>query len=110
MEITTIEPCCQPLMAQPLSGEEAEVLAAGFRVLSDPVRLRLLSMIANAPAGEVCACDLAGPLDRSQPTISHHLAVLTAAGLLSREQRGRWAWFEVVPERLDVLRSALAQS
>ena len=78
-----------------------------FKLLADPVRLRLLSIVATAPTGEVCACDLTEPLDRSQPTVSHHLSALTDAGLLHREKRGRWAWYRVVPERLAVLRDAL---
>ena len=88
-----------------LGEDEAEELAAAFKVLADPVRLRLLSMVANA--GEACACDLADPVSRSQPTISHHMALLTEAGLVSREQRGRWAYYRVVPARLNVLRDAL---
>ena len=76
-------------------------------MLADPIRLRLLSMIA-AYGGEMCACDLVAPLGRSQPTISHHLSILTDAGLLERTQRGKWAWFKVVPERIAILRDALA--
>jgi ArsR family transcriptional regulator len=83
-------------------------LAAAFKVLADPVRLRLLSMVATAPAGEACACDLVLPLGRSQPTVSHHLTMLVDAGLLTRERRGKWAWYRVVPERLALLRDALA--
>ena len=80
-------------------------MAGAFKVLADPVRLRLLSLVAGAE--ELCACDLVAPPGRAQPTISHHLAVLTTACLLTREQRGRWAWYRVVPERLAVLRDAL---
>ena len=101
------EGCCTPLAISPLSGEQAAGLAPMFKALGDPVRLRLLSMIANAPGGEGCACDLIGPLGRSQPTVSHHLSVLTDAGLITREKRGRWAWYRVVPDRLAVLRDAL---
>lgn len=100
-------PCCAPLAEEPLSEADAADLAATFRLLADPVRLRLLSIVAAAPAGEVCACDLTGPLERSQPTVSHHLGLLTEAGLLEREKRGRWAWFRVVPERLAGLRDVL---
>lgn len=102
-----IEACCDPVLAEPLGTAEAEDLASGFKVLADPVRLRLLSLIANAPNREMCACDLVGPSDRSQPTVSHHLSILSEAGLLTREQRGKWAWFRVVPERVAVLRDAL---
>jgi ArsR family transcriptional regulator, arsenate/arsenite/antimonite-responsive transcriptional repressor len=76
--------------------------------LSDPARLRLLSMVASSPDGEVCACDLVEPSGKSQPTVSHHLAVLVEAGLITREKRGRWAWYSVVPERLNELHDALA--
>jgi ArsR family transcriptional regulator len=102
-----IEVCCEPVLDAPLSEEEAADLAAAFKVLADPARLRLLSLIASADGAEACACDLVEPLGRSQPTISHHLSVLTGAGLVLREQRGRWAWYRVVPERLAVLRDAL---
>jgi ArsR family transcriptional regulator len=103
-----IEECCSPLLEDPIGVTEAETLAAGFKVLSDPVRLRLLSLIANAPGGEVCACDLTEPVGRSQPTVSHHLSILVGAGLVEREQRGKWAWYRVVPERVEVLRGALS--
>jgi ArsR family transcriptional regulator len=108
VETDVIEACCAPVLAETLSADEAEQLAAAFKVLADPVRLRLLSMIASSSDGEMCACDLVEPLDRSQPTISHHLSVLAAAGLLTRQQRGKWAWFSVVPDRVAVLREALA--
>jgi ArsR family transcriptional regulator len=103
-----IEECCSPLLVDPISNSDAETLAAGFKVLSDPVRLRLLSLIANEPGGEVCACDLTAPVERSQPTVSHHLSILVGAGLIEREQRGKWAWYRVVPERVEVLRGALS--
>lgn len=102
-----IATCCEPVLDAALSEAAADALAAAFKVMADPVRLRLLSLIANADRAEACACDLATPVGRSQPTVSHHLAVLTDAGLLTREQRGRWAWYRVVPERLAVLRDAL---
>jgi ArsR family transcriptional regulator len=103
----TIVACCEPLQAEALSEQQAVQLAAAFRVLADPVRLRLLSLVATAPDGEACACDLVEPVGRSQPTVSHHLGVLTDAGLLEREQRGRWAWFRAQPTTLSVLRDAL---
>ena len=107
MKAHAIDVCCAPLTQDVLSPDDAEELAAMFKLLADPVRLRLLSIVATAPAGEVCACDLTEPLDRSQPTVSHHLGALTDAGLLEREKRGKWAWFRVVPERLAMLRDAL---
>lgn len=82
-------------------------MAAGFKMLSDPVRLRILSLIANSADQQLCACDLPAVLERSQPTVSHHLALLTQAGLLTREQRGKWAWFRVEPEKVGILRRAL---
>ncbi len=99
--------CCAPVLQAPLREADAEELAAAFKVLADPVRLRLLSLIA-ARDGETCACELVDVLDRTQPTISHHLAVLHDAGLLSREKRGRWVWYRTVPERLAALRDSLA--
>lgn len=99
--------CCPPLR-RVLDEDDAHALATTLKALADPARLRLVSMIASADDGWACACDLPGPLDRSQPTISHHLSVLVKAGLLEREQRGKWAWFRVRPERLEELRSALS--
>ena len=81
-----------------------------LKAIADPARLRLLSMIAAAPDGEACACDFPGPLGRSQPTVSHHLTQLVRAGLVTREQRGKWAWFRVSPERIAALRDCLGPS
>jgi ArsR family transcriptional regulator len=105
----TVEPvvCSPPLTAAPLREADAAALARGFAALADPVRLRLFSMLAAAD-GEVCACAFVDALDRSQPTVSHHLKVLADAGLVVADKRGRWVWYSVVPERLDTLRSALA--
>jgi ArsR family transcriptional regulator len=108
-QIATIAPeCCASLLTDPLSDDDAEALAAGFAALADPVRLRLLNLIAQA--GTICSCDLTGPLGRSQPTVSHHTKILTEAGLITGEKKGRWVWWQVVPDRLEALRSALAQS
>ena len=107
MQVKPIVACCEPVLTSSLSEGEADDLAGGFKVLADPVRLRLLSLIATAEGGEACSCDLVEVLGRSQPTVSHHLTVLTEAGLVTREQRGKWAWFRVVPDRLAVLREAL---
>ncbi len=95
------------MTAGALDEDQASELAAAFKVLADPARLRLLSMVASAEAGEACACDLVEPVGRSQPTVSHHLSALVDAGLLAREKRGRWAWYRVVPERLVALQAAL---
>lgn len=102
------ESCCPAVLASPLSDQEATELAGSFAVLADPVRLRLLSLLASAPAGEACVCELVEPLGRSQPTVSHHLKVLADAGLIAGDKRGRWVWYRVVPERVDLLRSVLA--
>ena len=110
MGMPRIQTCCEPFLTEPLDEGDAEELAAGFKVLADPVRLQLLSLIGNAPAGEMCACDLVEPTGRSQPTVSHHLSILTEAGLVTREQRGKWAYFRVDHERVAVLRDALATS
>lgn len=98
--------CCDPVLEAPLSSDEAETLAAAFRAVADPVRLRLLSLVAAS--GEACVCDLPALVDRSQPTVSHHLKILHEAGLVTREQRGRWSWWAVVPERVAALQAALA--
>jgi ArsR family transcriptional regulator len=99
--------CCPTIGEAPLNEADAAELARGFAALSDPARLRVLSLLASAEAGEVCACDLVAPVGRSQPTVSHHLKVLTEAGLVVGDKRGRWIWYRVVPERLEQLRAAL---
>jgi ArsR family transcriptional regulator, arsenate/arsenite/antimonite-responsive transcriptional repressor len=91
----------------PLDADEASALAEALRVVADPARLRLLSLLGAAPGGEGCVCNLTEPLGLSQPTVSHHLKVLADAGLVEREQRGKWAYFRLVPERLELLRRAL---
>lgn len=108
VKVQPIEVCCSPVTAGVLTEDEAAELAGVFKVLGDPARLRLLSMVASAEAGEACACDLVEPVGRSQPTVSHHLALLVEAGLLTREKRGRWAWYRIVPERLAAVRDVLA--
>ncbi len=102
----TIEACCDPVLEAPLDEENAARLAGWFKVLSDPARLRLLSLIADGE--ETCACDLVEPLGVSQPTVSHHLKVLYEAGLVDREKRGRWVYYRPVPESLAVLSNLLA--
>lgn len=99
--------CCTPIGAAPLTEDDASELAAVFKALADPVRLRLLSIVASAAAGEACACDLTAPVGRSQPTVSHHMAVLVDVGLVHREQRGRWAWYRLNPEKVAAVRAAL---
>ena len=99
--------CCPPLTCTVLDDEQATALAARLKALADPVRLRLVSILACSDSGEICACDLPALLGRSQPTVSHHLKVLTDAGLLAREQRGKWAWFTLAADGLDEVRAAL---
>ncbi|MFW2382235.1 MAG: metalloregulator ArsR/SmtB family transcription factor [Acidimicrobiales bacterium] len=100
------EPCCAPITDTPLSEADADALARSLKVLADPIRLRLVSIIATS--GEACACDLPAMLDRSQPTISHHLSLLVRAGILEREQRGKWAWFTTNREEIAAITAALS--
>ena len=103
--MTDTDACCPSVLTAPLAEAEAEVLARGFAALADPVRLRLLSMIAAAD--EVCACDLLQPLGKSQPTVSHHTKALAEAGLIEGEKRGRWVYWRIKADRLGALRRAL---
>jgi len=102
---TASAPCCAPLTAAVLGEKDAAELAPVFAALSDPVRLRLLSIVAAE--GEVCSCHLEGPLAKSQPTISHHTRVLSDAGLITGEKRGRWMWWRVAPGQMQRLRELL---
>jgi ArsR family transcriptional regulator len=97
--------CCPSVVEAPLGEQEASDLARVLAALADPVRLRLLSIVASRV--EVCSCDLEGPLGKSQPTVSHHTKVLAEAGLLVGEKRGRWVWWRVEPDRLTAVRKAL---
>jgi ArsR family transcriptional regulator, arsenate/arsenite/antimonite-responsive transcriptional repressor len=102
---TNAASCCPALTVSALSKQDATELAPVFAALSDPVRLRLLSIVASE--GEVCSCNLEGPLNKSQPTISHHTRVLSEAGLLVGEKRGRWTWWRIVPGQMQRLRDLL---
>lgn len=99
--------CWAPLARTPLGAEDAVVLARTLKAIADPARLRLLSLIAAHEGGEACVCDLTAPLGLSQPTVSHHLKVLVDAGLLTRDKRGVWAYFSLVPGALDSLAEVL---
>ncbi|MER7486452.1 metalloregulator ArsR/SmtB family transcription factor [Streptomyces sp. NPDC126497] len=101
--------CCPGLLTAPLDEGQAVELARVFKALGDPVRLRLLSMIASRPGGEVCVCDLTPAFDLSQPTISHHLKLLRQAGLIDCERRGTWVYYRLVPEMTDRLASILTR-
>ena len=99
--------CCTPLTGGVLGEDAAERLARAFRALGDRHRVRLLSMIAAAPGGEACICDLTAPVGLSQPTVSHHMKQLVEAGLVSRDQRGKWAYYRIVPQAMTALSSTL---
>ena len=99
--------CRIPLVREPLTPEAATALARSLKALADPARLRLLSLVAAHEGGEACVCDLTEPVGLSQPTISHHLKVLVDAGLLTRDKRGVWAYYSLVPGALDALADLL---
>jgi ArsR family transcriptional regulator len=101
------EPCCASVLAAPLGVDAAAELARGFSALADPVRLRVLSILAASPDGEVCGCDLVEPLARSQPTVSHHLKILSDAGLVRGERRGKWVWYSLDRVRLAELQATI---
>jgi len=102
LELTAVETvaCCSPLMSTPLSQEAAEGIAPLLKALADPVRLRLMSLVAAHENAEACVCDLNDAFDLSQPTISHHLKVLHQVGLLDRSKRGTWVYYRARPEAL----------
>lgn len=100
--------CCSPVTAGVVTDEAAEALARMFKALGDPTRVKLLSMIAAAPEGEACICDMTEPVGLSQSTVSHHMKLLVEAGLATREQRGKWAYYRVAPDVLRSLASALS--
>ncbi len=103
-----VEACSAPLAEEVPSVGDAETLSRQFAALADPVRLRLVSLLATADGGAACACDLVAPVGKSQPTVSHHLKVLADAGLVTSQRRGRNVWYGVVPAALEALRAALA--
>lgn len=95
--------CCSPVVGQVISAAAAVTLAAGLKALAEPNRLRLVSLVAAHDGQEACVCDLTEPIGLSQPTVSHHLRILVEAGILAREQRGRWAYYRLVPDALAEL-------
>jgi ArsR family transcriptional regulator len=101
------EVCCAPVARGILDAEEAHGLARMFKALGDPTRVRLLSLIAAHPQREACICDLIEPVGLSQPTVSHHMKQLVDVGLVTREQRGRWAFYRLVEDTLTALSGAL---
>jgi ArsR family transcriptional regulator len=105
---TDLAACCSPVTGGILTEDAAERLAHVFKALSDPTRVRLLSLIAAADDGEACICDLTEPVGLSQPTVSHHMKLLVDAGLIHREQRGKWAYYRVVQDALSALAAVLS--
>ncbi|MEO6999001.1 MAG: metalloregulator ArsR/SmtB family transcription factor [Terracoccus sp.] len=101
------EGCCLPVTGSVLDEVEAAPLARSFKALGDPTRLRLLSLIAASVSGEACICDMTNVVGLSQPTVSHHMRQLVDVGLVTREQRGRWAYYAIVDDALDLLRTDL---
>jgi len=104
---TSTGACCEPLAAAALDAAQAGTLAPMFKALGDPIRLRLLSMITSAKAGEMCVCDLTPAFDVSGPTISHHLKVLREAGLIEGDRRGTWVWYRPLPDAMRALAEVL---
>jgi ArsR family transcriptional regulator len=100
--------CCTPLLREPLTASQAVDLAHILKALADPTRLRLVSMVAAHEGGEACVCDLTDPLGLTQPTISHHLKILVDAGIFTRDKRGKWAYYALVPGALDALSAVLS--
>lgn len=99
--------CCAPIVRDAMSAEHAATVAARFKAIGDPTRLRLLSLVAAHENAEACVCDLTEPVKLSQPTVSHHLKVLVDAGLLTRSKRGTWSFYALVPGALDQLAEIL---
>jgi ArsR family transcriptional regulator, arsenate/arsenite/antimonite-responsive transcriptional repressor len=101
------EACCTPLLGEPITADQARELARLLKALADPTRLRLVSMVAAHEGGEACVCELTEPLGLTQPTISHHLKILVDAGIFTRDKRGVWAYYALVPATLDTLSAVL---
>jgi ArsR family transcriptional regulator, arsenate/arsenite/antimonite-responsive transcriptional repressor len=111
LSITDVSPgaaCCAPLVREPMGAADAEQVAGTLKALADPARLRLLSIVAASEDQEACVCDLTEPVGLSQPTVSHHLKVLTEAGFLTRSKRGTWAYYRLVPAALERVAGLLA--
>ncbi len=108
VNISKTPQCCPPLLTGKLTKADAQPIAALFRVMGEPIRLQILSLIAAQPQQEVCACELVESLGISQPTVSHHLKVMYGAGLLEKERRGTWIYYRIVRSQLDTLRNVLA--
>jgi ArsR family transcriptional regulator, arsenate/arsenite/antimonite-responsive transcriptional repressor len=109
-DLPLLTACCSPVVGSVMPQREAEVLASALKAIADPMRLRLISLVAAHQDAEACVCDLTEPVGLSQPTVSHHLKILVDAGILSREQRGKWAYYRLLPDALvhiaDLIRPA----
>jgi ArsR family transcriptional regulator, arsenate/arsenite/antimonite-responsive transcriptional repressor len=107
LPLADISACCSPITRETLDSGQAELLARKLKALADPARLRLISIVAASEGTEACVCDLTEPIGLSQPTVSHHLKLLTEAGYLTRSQRGNWAYYKLVPGALDAVAELL---
>lgn len=105
--IADVSACCAPVTGGALDDDASARLAHLFKALADPTRVKLVSLIAAADGGEACVCDLVEPVQLAQPTVSHHMKLLVDAGLITREQRGKWAYYRIVPATLAAMASAL---
>ena len=110
LPLTDVTACCSPLTREPLTADNADKLARSLKAIADPARLRLISMVAAHDDQEACVCDLTEPLNIGQPTVSHHLKVLTEAGFVTRSKRGTWAYYKLVPGALDSLARLLVSA
>src|SRR6478735_8888530 len=110
LQVTDVTACCSPLTRETLTAANADDLARKLKALADPTRLRLVSIVAASEGQEACVCDLIEPVGLSQPTVSHHLKILSEAGFLSRSKRGTWAYYRLVPGSLDGVAGALLTS
>lgn len=108
LPVRDLAACCSPITGEAITPANAESLAHSLKALADPARLRLVSLVAAHEGAEACVCDLTEPLGLSQPTVSHHLKVLVEAGYLTREKRGTWAYYRIVPGALDAVSRLLA--
>jgi ArsR family transcriptional regulator len=106
IEVAGTDDCCPSLLAAPLPAARAQQIAQGFSALGDPVRLQILSMLAVAAEGEICVCNFVEPLGKTQGTISHHLKILSEAGLIRGERRGKWVWYSLDRDGVANLREA----
>jgi|SRR3954447_20918630 ArsR family transcriptional regulator len=106
--VPLLSACCSPVVGKVLGPADAEALAGSLKAIADPVRLRLISLVAAHEDAEACVCELTEPVGLSQPTVSHHLKILVDGGILTREQRGKWAYYRLVPDALSDLAALIS--